>query len=313
VKSRTLATLALEAACILSLLSCGGSPATTDRCAPPSFDPPGDTYASPQSITIASGTLEASIFYTLDGTDPTTSSTRLPYTAPVSVSSTTTLEAFASKSGFLDSSVNSALYTIQPAAPGTIETPTATPTSGAYLYPQSVTLSCATATATVRYTLDTTVPTETSPAYHTPIDLPVGATVVRARAFAPDLSPSAIASFTYAVTATAAGISFTFSGGGDESIDLSQSQDFAVSLGASITVSVSQSFASYQWVLNGVLEGWRTPPGGAVTGNPLSLSSAELGQMRAAGHISLGINRLTVIVTTAGIPFSKELRFQVTE
>ena len=49
------------------------------------------------------------IYYTLDGTTPTTSSS--VYSAPITVSQTTTVKAFAVATGYGDSPVTSATYT----------------------------------------------------------------------------------------------------------------------------------------------------------------------------------------------------------
>jgi hypothetical protein len=77
----------------------------------PQFSPAPGTYASAQTVTITSGTPSATIYYTINGTTPTTSSTL--YTGPVTLpGTTTTLKALAVKSGLDDSSVQSGTYTI---------------------------------------------------------------------------------------------------------------------------------------------------------------------------------------------------------
>lgn len=71
--------------------------------------PAAGVYISTQSVTLKSLTAGATIYYTIDGSDPTTSST--PYTGPITVSSTTTIKSIA----VVDESVSSvatAVYTI---------------------------------------------------------------------------------------------------------------------------------------------------------------------------------------------------------
>ena len=63
----------------------------------PTFSPAAGTYTSAQSVTISDATSGATIYYTTNGTTPTTSSTA--YTGPITVSSTETLEAIAVATG----------------------------------------------------------------------------------------------------------------------------------------------------------------------------------------------------------------------
>ena len=77
----------------------------------PTFSPAGGTYSSPQSVTISSSTAGASINYTTDGSTPSETNGTL-YSGPITVSSTTTVQAIAFESGMTDSNVISATYTI---------------------------------------------------------------------------------------------------------------------------------------------------------------------------------------------------------
>ena len=81
------------------------------QAATPSFSPAAGTYTSAQTVTISDTTTGAAIYYTTNGTTPTTSSTQ--YTAPIAVSSTETLKAIAVATGYANSAVGSAKYTIK--------------------------------------------------------------------------------------------------------------------------------------------------------------------------------------------------------
>ena len=63
-----------------------------------------------QTVSITDSTSGASIFYTLDGTQPTTSSTQ--YTGSFLVLTTTTVKAIAVRSGWSQSAVAIATYTM---------------------------------------------------------------------------------------------------------------------------------------------------------------------------------------------------------
>ena len=78
--------------------------------ATPFFSPVAGTYTSAQSVTISDATAGATIYYTTNGVTPTTSSTI--YSAAIAVSSTETLQAIATASGYSTSSVAPATYTI---------------------------------------------------------------------------------------------------------------------------------------------------------------------------------------------------------
>lgn len=83
---------------------------TAPTAAAPTFDPAGGTYIGAQDITISSATEGATIYYTIDGSTPSTSSTK--YTEPITISANKTLKAIATKSGMNNSAVISADYTI---------------------------------------------------------------------------------------------------------------------------------------------------------------------------------------------------------
>jgi hypothetical protein len=78
--------------------------------AAPNFKVAPGTYSTAQTVTISDATPGATIYYTTNGTTPTTSSTK--YTGPITVSSTETLMAIATVGGNVSSTVAAAAYTI---------------------------------------------------------------------------------------------------------------------------------------------------------------------------------------------------------
>ncbi|MFZ3266279.1 MAG: chitobiase/beta-hexosaminidase C-terminal domain-containing protein [Terriglobales bacterium] len=90
------------------------TPTSVSQAATPTFDPAAGTYTSAQMVAISDTTPDSTIYYTTDGTTPTTDSP--VYSGPVTVNSTETIEAIAAASGFSNSAVASAAYTINLAA-----------------------------------------------------------------------------------------------------------------------------------------------------------------------------------------------------
>jgi len=82
----------------------------TTKVATPTFSVEEGTYTEAQSVTITTTTEGATIYYTIDGTDPTTESNL--YSEAVSITETTTLKAIAVKEGMTDSEIATATYTI---------------------------------------------------------------------------------------------------------------------------------------------------------------------------------------------------------
>ncbi|MEJ0073816.1 MAG: chitobiase/beta-hexosaminidase C-terminal domain-containing protein [Candidatus Saccharibacteria bacterium] len=127
------------------------------------------SYGSAQSVTLSSsdsgGSNLANIYYTTDGSTPTSSSTR--YTGAISVSSDVTIKAIAYDNAGNASGVMSKTYIIDTTGPNT---PTADPAGGAYSSTQSVTLSAqdnsgGSGAQTIYYTTDGSTPTSSSTRY----------------------------------------------------------------------------------------------------------------------------------------------------
>ncbi|MGB8259980.1 MAG: MBG domain-containing protein [Terracidiphilus sp.] len=96
--------------------------------AAPAFSEPAGAYTSAQTVTLSDVMPTASIFYTLDGTTPTPNST--PYTIPIQVGKTTEVKAIATATGFANSTVATATYTIHLPQTITFAPPTSPVTYG---------------------------------------------------------------------------------------------------------------------------------------------------------------------------------------
>lgn len=136
---------------------------------------------------------DAAIYYTTDGTAPTDSSTL--YTTPFQVTATSTVKAIAVKANWQTSDVATLDVTI---TTPTVATPVFTPIAGTYADSVTVSLSCATDNAEIRYTTDGTEPTSASALYGTPITLTT-TTTVKAKAFKTDWFASETATAVYTV------------------------------------------------------------------------------------------------------------------
>jgi len=95
--------------------------AATPVLAAPTFSPVAGSYSTAQTVTIADATAGASIYYTTNGGTPGTSTTL--YRGPITVSATETLQAIAVDSGYTNSAVASAGYTINAAGTTLINYP----------------------------------------------------------------------------------------------------------------------------------------------------------------------------------------------
>jgi len=151
--------------------------------------PTGGLYYTPQSVkltcTDGTGSWCDKIYYTSNGTDPTTASP--VYASPIMISETTTLTFFAQDPAGNREAVKTETYIFDTAAPVT----TAIPAGGFYSLPQSVTLSCTDDSGSgcdgIYYTTDGAMPTEASSVYSSPINI---ATTTTLKFFARDKAGS---------------------------------------------------------------------------------------------------------------------------
>ena len=83
---------------------------STATCENPTIAPTAGTFYGSQEITLSTGTAGASIYYTTDGTTPSSTNGTL-YENPFSIDATTTIKAIAIKEGAINSQVAEAIYT----------------------------------------------------------------------------------------------------------------------------------------------------------------------------------------------------------
>ncbi len=105
--TRAVLTQTLQASQYVELTPNTSSSATT-----PTFSPAPGAYTSTQSVTISDATSGAVIYYTLDGSTPTTSSP--VYHTAISISVPTTVNAMAVAGGYANSAIATATYTFDP-------------------------------------------------------------------------------------------------------------------------------------------------------------------------------------------------------
>lgn len=164
----------------------------------PTFSPGVGAYSTTQNVTLSTTTAGATIRYTSDGSEPTPSSTI--YSVPIAVAETLTLKATAFKTGWTPSSGAYASFWIMS---GTVATPAISPVGGTQTLAPLVTISTATSGATIRYTLDGTTPTGSSPVFVYPFRV-LATTTVKAKAFKAGYTASGVATTTYNVDAAMA-------------------------------------------------------------------------------------------------------------
>ncbi|MGA3006409.1 MAG: chitobiase/beta-hexosaminidase C-terminal domain-containing protein, partial [Opitutaceae bacterium] len=224
--------------------------------ATPTFSPVAGTYTAAQSVTITSSTGGATIRYTTDGSTPT-ETTGTIYSSPVAVSATMTLNAIAYESGFTDSAVGTAAYTINiPVA----ATPTFSPVAGTYTAAQSVTITSSTGGASINYTTDGSTPTEThGTAYTTPVSIGSTATL-KAIAYETGFTDSSVGSATYTIN-----------------IPVASTPTFSPVAGTytaaqSVTISTTTGGATIRYTTDGSTP---TETAGTVYSSPVTVSSTE--------------------------------------
>ena len=87
-----------------------GTSGTTGTVSPVNIQPPGGAFNTPATVVMTTSTSGATIRYTLDGSNPTSSS--IVYSGQITLNQTTTVKAQAFKSGMTNSTVATYVFTI---------------------------------------------------------------------------------------------------------------------------------------------------------------------------------------------------------
>ncbi len=184
-----------------------------------------------QKVTISCATSGATIYYTLDGKNPTTSSTK--YTDPIPLTSTKTVKAIAVKSGMTNSAIASKIITVTPVATPTISFAV---TNAGF----KTTITTATAGAKIYYTTDGTTPTTASLPYNANEGFTMGTEgTVKAKAVKSGMANSEVASAsTPSVEVPAA-----------PSIERDASTPATIGIGDTISLKWNATQYTYQYVL----------------------------------------------------------------
>ena len=200
-KNLSLATITNNA---YSYRSTTQEPEATVTVATPTFNPAGGEVEEGTTVTISCATDGAVIYYTTNGSTPTTSSTK--YTGAITVNSAVTIKAIATKSGCTDSAVASASYTIK--AREVVATPTFNPAAGEVAAGTQVAISCATSGAAIYYTTNGSTPTTSSTLYTGAITVNSAMTIKAIAVKSGYYTNSAVATAAYTIKQS----------GGDESV-----------------------------------------------------------------------------------------------
>jgi glucosylceramidase len=108
--SATIEAIAIASGYSTSAVALGAYTISLPAAAAVTFSPTPGIYTAAQTVTLSDSTAGASIYYTTNGTTPTTASTL--YTTPISVASSATIEAIAIASGYSASAVATGTYTL---------------------------------------------------------------------------------------------------------------------------------------------------------------------------------------------------------
>jgi peptidoglycan/xylan/chitin deacetylase (PgdA/CDA1 family) len=197
--------------------------------AQPTVTPNGGTFVNSVSVTLSSPTNGTTIYYTTNGTDPTTSSTQ--YASAFNVTASATVKALAVKNGMTNSNITNVPITIAAASPAI------SPNGGTFSNSASVTLSTTTSGATMYYTTNGIDPTTSSTQYTGAFSV-VSNSQVKAIAVKSGMANSSVASAIF-TKYTAANIVYQINCGGNAAAPFTADAFFNSGQGGTSSATIS--------------------------------------------------------------------------
>jgi sugar lactone lactonase YvrE len=234
--------------------------------ATPSFSIPSGTLATAQTtIYLTDATSGAVLYYTVDGSTPTSGST-LYTSAGISVAASETIKAIAVVSGYNNSAVATAAYTINIPSNPTAATPTFSPAGGTYTSAQTVYLSDTTSGAVLYYTTNGSTPTSGSTLY-TSAGISVAASeTIKAIAVVSGYNNSAVATAAYTINASTPTGNFTITtAGANQTVVPGGAGVYTLNLTPANGASTFQAAVTFS--VSGL------PPGATVSFSPASIAA----------------------------------------
>lgn len=192
--------LKLEASTLVKAIACapGHEPSPVDsiqvlmKVAAPQVSAPAGLYTLPQTLSLSTATPQATLHYTIDGSDPTCDRGR--YKAPIPLDSNITIKAIACRDGWSPSRIETAAYGFK------VPDLQFSPDSGIHGNSITVSITSPLPGTTILFTTDSTEPTRSITGstllYSAPFPLYRSKTL-RAQAFRKGWEPSSIATRSY--------------------------------------------------------------------------------------------------------------------
>ena len=180
---------------------------TTPKVATPTISPNGGTFNQGTTVTISTSTPGATIRYRTDGRSPSFFYPGTAYTGPITLAAGAyEIAARAYKDGYYKSDTAYAdEITINPL---TLPTPTIYPNGGTFAGAVTVYMGTNVLGAQIRYTLDGSAPTASSPLFSEPIAL-TNSTTVKARIYLDGYTPSNVVTQSFTIIGQAAAPTFS--------------------------------------------------------------------------------------------------------